>query len=109
MSTRRTDSRVARAKKATSQRGRRFVARVIVRFKRGVLDPQGQAVLAAAHSLGFPGVSEVRVGKIFELALTASNEKTARETVDALARDLLANPVIESFAVESLSPASPSG
>jgi len=78
---------------------------VSVRFKPGVLDPQGQAILGAAHSLGFPEITSVRVGKIFDVRVSAPDPETAREKIAALARDLLANPVIESFSIDSLSPA----
>lgn len=72
-------------------------ARVTVSLKPGVLDPQGRAIRQALESLGFAGVGEVRVGKVIELELAPG---TPRETVEEMARRLLANPVIESFRVE---------
>lgn len=89
----------------TKRKATRYIARVSVRFKPGVLDPQGQAVLNAAHSLGFTEISDVRVGKIFDLVLSAPDRETATQRVSALARDLLTNPVIEFFRLESLEPA----
>ncbi|MFN7173416.1 MAG: phosphoribosylformylglycinamidine synthase subunit PurS [Thermaurantiacus tibetensis] len=72
-------------------------ARVTVSLKPGVLDPQGRAIRHALESLGFAGVGEVRVGKVIELELAPD---TPRETVEEMARRLLANPVIESFRVD---------
>lgn len=70
---------------------------VTVTLKNGVLDPQGRAIESALKGLGFDGVGEVRAGKIIELELADS---TTRETVEAMARQLLANTVIENFRIE---------
>lgn len=75
-------------------------ARVHVTLKRGVLDPQGEAVRRALGALGFDGVGEVRVGKVIELDLAATDPAEARAQVDAMCRALLANTVIENYAVE---------
>jgi phosphoribosylformylglycinamidine synthase len=73
--------------------------RVLVRPKAGILDPQGQAVERALPSLGFDGVSDVRVGKHVELTVRdGDGEQTARRMAEAL----LANPVIEEFSVRLL-------
>jgi phosphoribosylformylglycinamidine synthase subunit PurS len=78
-------------------------ARVHVRLKPGVLDPQGQAIGNALSGLGYAGVGEVRQGKLIELDLSETDPTRAREQVEGMCRDLLANPVIESYTVE-LSP-----
>lgn len=70
---------------------------VTVTLKNGVLDPQGRAIESALKGLGFDGVGEVRAGKIIELELA---DGTPRETVEAMARQLLANTVIENFRIE---------
>jgi len=75
-------------------------ARVHVRLKSGVLDPQGKAIGNALHSLGFEGVQEVRQGKLIELDLADTDPAAARARVEAMCRQLLANPVIEDYAVE---------
>ena len=75
-------------------------ATVTVTLKPGVLDPQGKAIGHALHSLGFEGVGEVRVGKIIELSLAATDPQAARAEAEERARKLLANTVIESFRVE---------
>lgn len=73
-------------------------AKVTVRLKSGVLDPQGKAVLHAAHSLGFVGLEAVRVGKIFEIELGAMDQ--VEKKMAELSEKLLANTVIETFEVE---------
>jgi phosphoribosylformylglycinamidine synthase subunit PurS len=70
---------------------------VTVTLKNGVLDPQGRAIESALKGLGFDGVGDVRAGKIIELELA---DGTPRETVEAMARQLLANTVIENFRIE---------
>ena len=73
-------------------------ARVYVTFKAGVLDPQGEAVRGALSSLGFEGVSGVRVGKFIEIELEDSGD--VRADLDRMCRELLANPVIEDYRIE---------
>ena len=77
----------------------RFVARVLVRPKTEVRDPQGEAVLAALRSLGHE-VAEVRTGKEIIVTFEAHDEGAAREAADRMGDQLLANPVIESYEVE---------
>ena len=72
-------------------------AKIHVTFKDGVLDPQGKAVGHALLALGFGGVGEVRQGKYIELDLAAADVTEAREKVDAMCRQLLANTVIENY------------
>ena len=75
-------------------------ARVHVTLKRGVLDPQGEAVRHALGSLGFDGVEDVRMGKVIELDLAETDEAAARARVREMCEKLLANTVIEDYAVE---------
>jgi len=75
-------------------------ARVHVTLKEGVLDPQGKAVAQALGRMGFDGVREVRQGKLIELDLDETDPARARETLDAMCRGLLANTVIETYAIE---------
>jgi phosphoribosylformylglycinamidine synthase len=72
--------------------------------RRGILDPQGKAVGGALASLGFGGVGEVHVGRIVVFSLAAEGEPQARETAEAMCRQLLANPVTEDFRI-TVSPA----
>lgn len=75
-------------------------ARVHVRLKAGVLDPQGKAIGNALAALGFTGIGEVRQGKLIELDLAETDPARARERVEAMCKELLANPVIEDYAIE---------
>ena len=75
-------------------------ARVTVTLKPGVLDPQGQAILGSLGSLGFDGVSAVRQGKVFDIALDETDPETAEANVRMMCERLLANTVIENFAIE---------
>ncbi len=78
-------------------------ARVFVSLKSTVLDPQGQTVCSALHGLGYPAIADVRQGKYFDIAIGdgVTREQAAKD-MDAIARDVLANPVIEDFRVEFL-------
>ena len=69
-------------------------AKVLIRPKEGILDPQGKAVERALPALGFEGVREVRVGRLVELETDDPDE------LDALCEKLLANPLIEDYEVE---------
>jgi phosphoribosylformylglycinamidine synthase len=75
-------------------------ASVRVFLKPGVLDVQGKAVEAALHGLGWPGVSEVRVGRLVTFNVQAPDPGSAKAEVDAMCERLLANPVIEGYQVE---------
>ncbi|MEM8948526.1 MAG: phosphoribosylformylglycinamidine synthase subunit PurS [Pseudomonadota bacterium] len=74
-------------------------AKVHVRLKEGVLDPQGAAIGRALGQLGFEGVGSVRQGKLIELDLTATDSEAAKSEVEAMCAQLLANPVIETYSV----------
>jgi phosphoribosylformylglycinamidine synthase len=75
-------------------------ARVHVTLKKGVLDPQGKAIHHALGTLGFAGVEDVRQGKVIEIELAETDSAKARAEVDDMCRKLLANTVIENYAVE---------
>ena len=75
-------------------------ARVTVMLKSGVLDVQGEAVRHALATLGFAGVNGVRQGKVIELDLAETDRAAAESAVRAMCDKLLANAVIESYAVE---------
>jgi phosphoribosylformylglycinamidine synthase subunit PurS len=74
--------------------------------KPGILDPQGRAVEASLGHLGIEGVSGVRIGRRVELTVDAPDEGAARAVVERLAGELLSNPLIEIYAVESMGAAS---
>jgi phosphoribosylformylglycinamidine synthase PurS subunit len=77
-----------------------FKARVDVKLKEGIADPQGQTIERALPALGFDGVRGVRVGKLIELEVEATNAEEARDRVHEMCKTLLANPVIETYEVE---------
>ena len=73
--------------------------RVDITLKTGVLDPQGEAVRHALGTLGFEGVNGVRQGKVIELDLATDDAELARVQAGQMAEKLLANQVIENYAV----------
>jgi phosphoribosylformylglycinamidine synthase subunit PurS len=75
-------------------------ARVHISLKSGVLDPQGKAIGNALIGLGFTGIGEVRQGKLIELDLAETDPAAGRALVEDMCRQLLANPVIEDYAIE---------
>ena len=75
-------------------------ARVYVTLKREVLDPQGEAVRKGLHALGIDGVKDVRVGKLIEVELDAPEGADVNALLESAASRLLANPVIEDYAIE---------
>jgi len=75
-------------------------ARVLIRPKEGILDPQGKAVERALPALGFEGVGHVRVGRMVEL------EADDLARLPELCEKLLANPLIEDFEIEEINAAS---
>ena len=75
-------------------------ATVLVRPKQGILDPQGAAVVTALDHLGF-GVSDARVGKVIDLEVDAADADAARAQVEQMCRQVLANPLMGSFEVQS--------
>lgn len=79
------------------------MARVVVdvMLKSEIHDPQGEAVLSASHRLGFGSVTGVRQGKRFELEIDGPAGGQALAAIEELARELLANPVIEEFSVHT--------
>lgn len=77
-------------------------AKITITLKNGVLDPQGAAIENALAGLGFDGAAGVRQGKVIELKLAESDEGAARAKVEEMCQKLLANPVMENYAIEIL-------
>jgi phosphoribosylformylglycinamidine synthase len=78
-----------------------MTARVFVSLKPTVLDPQGQTIRKALNAHGHPEVMDVRQGKYFDINLgEGTSAQQARETIETIARDILANPVIENYQIE---------
>ncbi len=76
-----------------------FDAQVHVKLKPGIADPQGQTIERALPALGYEGVSGVRVGKLIEFELEASDAGDAEKRAAEMCERLLANTVIESYEV----------
>ncbi len=74
-----------------------MIARVFIKPKKGVLDPQGKAVHSALGKLGFNQVRDVRVGKYVEIRLDTGDRDAARSGVQKMCDTLLVNKVIEDF------------
>ena len=74
-------------------------ATVLIRPKEGILDPQGEAVGEALRTLGF-AVTSARVGRLVDVDLETDDPAEAETALAAMSRDLLANPMIESFTIE---------
>ena len=74
-------------------------ARVLVRPKQGILDPQGQAVESSLRHLGFT-VGQTRIGRLVELELETEDALEARAQIERMCEQLLANPLIESYEIE---------
>jgi phosphoribosylformylglycinamidine synthase subunit PurS len=72
---------------------------VLVRPKQGILDPQGEAVQGSLQKLGF-AVGGARVGRLVDLEVEATSAQEAKDQVERMCQELLANPLIESFQVE---------
>jgi phosphoribosylformylglycinamidine synthase subunit PurS len=79
----------------------KFRIAVHITPRKGLLDPQGNAVKGALHTLGFQGVKEVHVGRYVILEIDAYDAMAAEETATDMCRKLLANPVTEDFEIES--------
>ena len=74
-------------------------ATVLVRPKEGILDPQGQAVEQSLRKLGFD-VAQARIGRVVDVEVDAASADEARAKVEEMCRQLLANPLIESYEIE---------
>ena len=76
--------------------------RVLVSFKDSVLDPQGQTVKNALHTLGYGIIKDVRQGKVFEIDLDDMAEGDIDRILPEISDKVLANPIIEKFRWEIL-------
>jgi phosphoribosylformylglycinamidine synthase len=75
-------------------------ARIHITLKAGVLDPQGKAIEGALASLGFDGVGQVRQGKYIEIDIAEQDRAKAAAVIEDMCNKLLANTVIENYAIE---------
>ena len=75
-------------------------ARVTVTLKSGVLDPQGKAIEGALRSLSIDGFKSVRQGKIFDIEIEGDDRASARRRLSEACERLLANTIVEDYAIE---------
>jgi phosphoribosylformylglycinamidine synthase len=75
-------------------------ARVIVTLKSGVLDPQGKAIEGALKGLAVDGLTSVRQGKVFDIEIDGDDQAAARERLSEACERLLANTIVENYAIE---------
>jgi len=75
-------------------------AKVFVRLKPAILDPQGKAVQRAAQQMGYNEVQSVRIGKLIELEIEADNPQQIKQRVEELSHRLLSNPQMETYDIE---------
>lgn len=78
----------------------KYQAQIYVTLRPSVLDPAGTAVQSGLAHMGYTNVEQVRIGKFVELTVTADSETAAREQLDVICDQLLANPVIENYRIE---------
>ncbi len=76
---------------------RKYQAKIYVTLRSSVLDPAGVAVQSGLKQLGYHNVEQVRIGKYIEITLTSPDESTARQEMDRMCDQMLANPVIENY------------
>lgn len=75
-------------------------AKIVVRLKQTVHDPQGQAIHQAFQHMGYTQFVGVRQGKIFDIEIASMPEAEAQHLLDEIARKVLANPIIEEYSIE---------
>ncbi|MBD2666336.1 phosphoribosylformylglycinamidine synthase, purS [Richelia sinica FACHB-800] len=76
---------------------RKYLAKIFVTLRPSVLDPAGVAVQSGLKQMGYGNVEQVRIGKYMELTLTAPDETKARNDLNQICDQMLANPVIENY------------
>ncbi|HCA42114.1 MAG TPA: phosphoribosylformylglycinamidine synthase [Bacteroidetes bacterium] len=74
-----------------------FTAKVVIKLRESILDPQGKTVENSLKSIGFSAILETRIGKYIELKIDAENEEDARILIENACVKLLANPVMENY------------
>jgi phosphoribosylformylglycinamidine synthase len=77
---------------------------VLIRLRPGIMDVQGAAVQRALVGLGFTDLRDLRVGKVIEVDVDAPSTAAARARVDEMCKQLLANPVLEDYTIETVEP-----
>ncbi len=74
-----------------------MIYRVYISFKKGILDPEAEAIKKTVHNMGFKSVTSLSKGKFFDIELTDSSK--GLKEIEKISQDLLSNPVIENFKI----------
>ena len=77
-------------------------AEIEISLKEGILDPQAKTIFNALHSLGFDCVRDLKISKKMSLDLDLNDTNLAQDRLESMAKDLLANPVIENYNIKIL-------
>ncbi|HIK05530.1 MAG TPA: phosphoribosylformylglycinamidine synthase subunit PurS [Trichormus sp. M33_DOE_039] len=75
----------------------KYLAKIFVTLRPSVLDPAGVAVQSGLQQMGYDNVENVRIGKYIELTITSNDETKARQDMNRICDQMLANPVIENY------------
>ena len=81
---------------------KKYLAKIFVTLRPSVLDPAGVAVQSGLKQLGYDNVDQVRIGKYVEVIITSPNETKARQDLNQMCDQMLANPVIENYRFDLL-------
>ncbi|BAY76658.1 phosphoribosylformylglycinamidine synthase subunit PurS [Nostoc sp. DSM 114161] len=88
---------------------RKYLAKIHVTLRPSVLDPAGVAVQSGLQQMGYANVEQVRIGKYIELLIVSPDEKKARQDLNNICDQMLANPVIENYRFELIEVESQTG
>lgn len=88
---------------------RKYLAKIFVTLRPSVLDPAGVAVQSGLKQLGYDNVEQVRIGKYIEVTIVSPDETRARQNLDRICDQMLANPVIENYRFELIEVESQTG
>ncbi len=72
-------------------------AKIVVKLKDTILDPQGKTIQHALETLGYKGIENLRSGKFFEITLNTDDREKAHQIVDEICKKILTNPVTEEY------------
>ena len=81
-------------------KGKSLRAKVHIRLKAGVLDPQGQTIKQALEGLGYRGIQDVRMGKFIEIKFNGKDRRQVEKEIQEMSQKVLINPLIEEFYYE---------
>lgn len=77
-----------------------FLVKVYVTYKESILDPQGEAIKKAINEMGYEKITDVRLGKYFEITIDENDRSNLRGKIEEICEQLLANTTMESYSYE---------